>query len=130
MGEHLSLVEGLLARLHGPMSLRFLMQPLMALFFAVRDGRRDARDGNAPYFWGLLSDRANRREMLASGWKSIAKVFVVAIVLDFAFQWVVFHDLRPAGALLAGVILALVPYLVIRGPINRLLRRRQPGVGP
>ena len=123
MGDHLSFVDGLLARLDGPMSLRFLMQPLMALFFAFRDGRKDALDGQTPFFWGLFTDPEHRGDMLRSGWKSIGKVFVIAIALDLIFQYIVFHEFRPVGALLAGVILALVPYALLRGPVNRISQR-------
>ena len=123
MGDHLSFVDGLLARLDGPMSLRFLMQPLMALFFAFRDGRKDALDGQTPFFWGLFTDPEHRGDMLRSGWKSIGKVFVIAIALDLIFQYIVFHEFRPVGALLAGVILALVPYVLLRGPVNRISQR-------
>lgn len=35
----------LLARPGGPMSFRFLLQPVMAAIVAIRDGRRDARRG-------------------------------------------------------------------------------------
>ena len=128
MGDHFSFVDGLLMRLHGPMGLRFLLQPLMALFFAFRDGRNDARAGRPPYLWGLFTaTEAQRHDMLAGGWKSIGKVFVIAIVLDLVFQVIVFKDLRPAAALLAALILALVPYVLLRGPINRLLRRKAHG---
>ena len=34
----------------------------MAIFFAIRDGLKDAREGKPPYFWGLPSPtRANGR---------------------------------------------------------------------
>lgn len=123
MGDPLSFIDGLLVRLQGPMSFRFLLQPLMGIFFAFRDGRIDAKEGRAPYFWGLFTNPEHRVDMLRSGWKSIGKVFIIAVVLDFVFQYIVFHDFRPGGALIAGVILALVPYLLIRGPVNRLMRR-------
>ena len=123
MGDHLSFVDGLLTRLDGPMSLRFLMQPLMALFFAFRDGRKDALVGQTPFFWGLFTDPEHRGDMLRSGWKSIGKVFVIAIALDLIFQYIVFHEFRPVGALLTGVILALVPYVILRGPVNRISQR-------
>jgi hypothetical protein len=112
MGEHLSFIDGLLARIDGP----------MALFFALRDGIRDARERRSPYFWALFTESSHRREMLQSGWKSIGKVFVIAIVLDLVFQYIVFRDFRPIGALLAGMTLALLPYLLLRGPVNRLVR--------
>ena len=130
MGDHLSFIEGLSARLHGPMSFRFLLQPLVALFFAIRDGRKDAREGRAPYFWALFTDPGHRHAMVVSGWKSIGKVFIIAIVLDVVFQYIVFRDFRPIGALLAWLILALVPYLLLRGPVNRLMRRKAKGEKP
>ena len=122
--------EGLLARWQGPMSFRLIIQPLMALLFAFIDGRRDAREGRPPYFWGLFTSPEHRREMLQSGWKSIGKVFLIAIVLDFVFQFLQFRNLRPHGALVAGVILAIIPYLLLRGPINRLLQRKAKGGKP
>ncbi len=125
MVDPMELVDGLMARLSGPMHLRLILQPLMALFFAYRDGRRDARESRPPYFWGLLTGPEHRREMLRSGWKGIGNVFVLAVVLDLIFQYVEFHQFRlHGGALLAGVALALIPYLLIRGPVNRL---SQPG---
>ena len=124
MGDYLSFADGLLARLHGPMSLRFFLQPAMALVFAVRDGVRDAREGRPPFLWGLVTaDAAQRREMLANGWKSIGKVFLVALALDLVYQLVARHTFHLVAALLAGAILALIPYLVFRGPVNRLARR-------
>ncbi len=120
MGDYLSFTDGLIARIQGPMSFRLLMQPLIALYFAFRDGRRDAQEGKAPFFWGLFTQPEHRREMLQSGWKSIGKVFVIAIVLDGVFQYLAFPVFRPLGALSAGVVLALVPYVVLRGPVNRL----------
>ena len=125
MGEQLSFIDGLMARIDGPMSFRLVLQPLVALFFAFRDGRRDAREGKSPYFWALFTEPGHRREMLTSGWRSIGKVFVIAVALDLLFQYLVFHDFRPLGALLTGLILALVPYLLLRGPVNRFMRLKQ-----
>ncbi len=128
MGDYLGFIDGLLARLQGPMSFRFLMQPLMALFLAFRDGRKDAREGRPPYFWGLFTDPEHRDDMLRSGWKSIGKVFIVAIILDNVFQYIVFHNFhRPGAGLIVGVILALVPYLLLRGPVSRLMRPQTKG---
>ena len=122
-------LNGLTERLHGPMNFRFLLQPLMASFFAFRDGRKDAKAGKPPYFWALFKHTDQRRELIRDGWKSIGKVFIVAVVLDVVFQLVVFREVRlRGGALWAGVILALLPYLFLRGPINRLVRGK--GSGP
>lgn len=130
MGDHLSFIDGLLARLQGPMYFRLLLQPLMALFFAIRDGRKDAREGRVPFFWAVFTDAGHRRDILLSGWKSIGKVFIIAIVLDLVFQYIEFRDFRPAGALLTGCVLAIVPYVLVRGPVTRLSRRNTTGEKP
>jgi len=124
MGDYLSFFDALLARLQGPMNFRFLLQPLLAAFFAFRDARRDIREGLPPFFWTLFTDPEHRRYMLVSGWKSVCKVLIVAIVLDLVFQYRALRVFHPAVALLAGLVLALVPYLLVRGPLSRLMRRK------
>lgn len=124
MTEHLDFVSGLLARIQGPFSFRLILQPLVALYFGIRDGIGDFRERKPPYFWALFTEPDHRREMLGHGWKSIGKVFVVAVVLDLVFQYVVFRDFRLIGALIAGLILAVIPYLLVRGPVNRVMRSR------
>jgi hypothetical protein len=118
--------ENLIARVTGPMKFRLLLQPSMAIFFAVREGLKDAREGKPPYFWGCLTDRGEREAMLKEGWKSIGKVFALAVVLDIVYQliehrWLVY----PGEAILVAIILAIVPYLLIRGPVNRVVRRKR-----
>ena len=122
MGEYWSFIDGLIARIDGPMCLRLVIQPIVALVFALRDGRKDAWEARPPYFWALFTEPEHRRELLESGWQSVGKVFILAIVLDLVFQYLVFTNFRPVGALLAGIILAIVPYLLVRGPVNRFMR--------
>lgn len=113
----------ILERPDGPLALRFYLQPLMATFFAVRDGLRDARAGRPAYLWSLFTDPAGRRERLRDGWRSVGKIFVIAMVLDLLYQAAVLRGLRPVQGLLVAVTLALAPYALLRGPANRLLRR-------
>ena len=126
MDELSRIVQEMLGRTEGPFSLRFLLQPLMASIFAVRDGLKDARSGKPPFLWTAITDPSQRSELLKSGWKSVGKIFIVAVVLDLIYQIVVFHALRPVQGILVPVVLALVPYIVLRGPVNRLSRRRRP----
>lgn len=116
-----SFMEGLMVRIDGPMSFRLFVQPLVALFFGIRDGRSDARAGAPPYFWAMATNGDHRRDMLKGGWKSIGKVFILAVVLDLIFQYLTFSAFHFLGALVAGVVLALVPYLLLRSIVNRLL---------
>ena len=113
--------ENIVGRVHGPMKFRMVLQPLMAIIFAFRDGRRDAREGKAPYAWALFTNPGHRRELLRSGWKSVGKIFLIALVLDGVYQYIALKWFYPAEALVVAFLLALVPYLLLRGPINRLL---------
>ena len=103
------------------MNFRFFLQPMIALFFAVRDFRRDEREGRSPFFLALLTGRGHRRELVLSAWKSVGKVFVLAVVLELVFQYIELRVFHPSVALLAGLILVVVPYLLLRGPVSRLI---------
>ncbi|MCJ7500905.1 hypothetical protein MUP29_11690 [bacterium] len=116
------IVENLIGRIHGPLTFRLILQPLMATIYATLDGRRDAREGKPPYFWALFTDAEHRRDMLKEGWKSVSKVFILAILIDGIYQFMVFQWFYPGEALILALILAIVPYLLLRGPINRIWR--------
>jgi hypothetical protein len=112
------------ARITGPMRFRLVLQPAMAAFFAVRSGVADARSGHTPYFATLLSDPANRVALAESGWKDVGKVFVLAIVLDAVYQFIESRHVSAVDAFMVAVVLAIVPYVVLRGLVTRLVRRR------
>jgi len=114
-----------IARFDGPLHFRLLMQPLMAILFALRDGSRDAREGRSAYLWTLLTDAAQRHYLLESGWKGISKVFVLAFALDVVYQFMVWRGLKPLQALMTAIVLAVIPYAVLRGPVNRVLQMTQ-----
>ena len=109
-------------RFDGPLHFRLFIQPLMAILFAVRDGRRDAREGRGAYLWTFFTDPTQHRYLLESGWKGIAKVFVLAFALDVAYQVYVWHGLKPLQASLTATTLAVIPYVLARGPVSRLVR--------
>ena len=79
----------LAARVSGPMKFRLVLQPCVAAFFAIRSGLADARAGRPPYFWTLVTDPAQRAYMIKDGWKSVGKVFMLALVLDVVYQIIV-----------------------------------------
>lgn len=110
-------------RVTGPMWFRFLLQPAMAIYFAVRAGLEDARTGKSPYFWGLMTDPEHRAEMLKSGWKSVGKVFLLALALDLIYQVMVLKFFFPIEALIIAFSLAFVPYLMFRGLVTRIARK-------
>jgi hypothetical protein len=94
----------------------------MAILFAIRDGVKDARADRPPYLWTVFTHPEERRRLLADGWRAIGKVFILALVLDVVYQVMVFRRVYPVEMLDVIIILAVVPYSVLRGPINRLVR--------
>lgn len=118
-------IENLIGRISGPMKFRLLVQPLMAAVFAVRDGLKDARKERPPYFWAIFTRPDQRSGMLRDGWKSVGKIFVLAVIIDLVEQLIFFRWFYPGEAFLVAFILACIPYLLIRGPVNRIARVKQ-----
>lgn len=114
----------LLARVSGPMKFRLVLQPAMACFFAIRSGLADARAGKPPYFWALLSEPAHRSYMIKDGWKSVGRVFLLALALDVVYQIIVLRFVYPGEAIIVAFILAIVPYLILRGLVTRAARKK------
>lgn len=114
------IIENMGDRLTGPMKFRFFLQPAMAIIFAVLAGLKDAKAGRTPYFWSLLFYPESRTEMLKDGWKSVGKVFVLALILDVIYQIIVLHFVYPGEAIVTAFALAILPYLIIRGLVTRL----------
>jgi hypothetical protein len=110
-------------RVTGPMKFRLVLQPLMAITFAILGGIKDARTGRVPYSWAVLTDQKHRRDLLKSGWKSVGKIFILALILDAVYQYIELRWFYPVEALYVAFLLAIVPYMLLRGPVNRLTRR-------
>src|SRR5579864_9518383 len=123
------IAENLAARIGGPLTLRLIIQPTVAAFFAIRAGLKDAQEGRVPYGWVILTDPVNRRDLLREGWKDVAKVFAIAVAIDFVYQISELRWFYPEEALIVAVILALIPYLLLRGPANRVARHWHRGAG-
>lgn len=117
--------DNLVARVTGPLHFRLLLQPLMATLFAVRDGLGDAREKRSPYLWLIAVNSGERRKKLAEGWKAVSRVFVLAVVIDAVYQFISVKWFYPGEALIVATVLALVPYLLIRGPVNRIAQAIQ-----
>ncbi len=110
-------------RAAGPFSLRLLLQPCLALIFAIRDGRSDAAAGNPPYLQRLAFHKGDRRETLATAWGSVGKVLIMALVLDCAFQFATARSVSLWEAVGMAILLCAVPYTLMRGPAARLAKR-------
>ena len=114
--------EDLIGRIGGPMSFRLILQPAMALFFGIRDGLKDARSGRPAYLWTVFTNPAERGYLLHEGWKAMIRVFILGLVMDAIYQFIVLRWFYPGEALITAFVLAFVPYLLTRGPVNRIAR--------
>ena len=108
------------ARLTGPMNLRLIGQPTVAAILAIRAGLRDARQDRPFFLSTLLRNPAHRRELLHQGWEDVGKVFLIAAILDVIYQLIVHRGVYRLELLLTAVTLAIVPYVLLRGPVTRV----------
>lgn len=115
-------VDNLFGRLDGPLHFRFIMQPVMAMILAMIGGIKDAKLGKPPYLWGMFSGPQHRKEFLQDGWKHAGRIFILAIVLELIYQPLVLHAFYPGEMLIVAFLLAIVPYVLVRGPANRIAR--------
>ena len=109
----------------GPMALRFLLQPTMAIIAALHDGIKDARTGRTPYLWTILTSSEKRGGRLREGLIATARTILIGLVMDTIYQAVVLKTFFPGEAVIVAILLAFVPYLLLREPIARIARRFQ-----
>lgn len=112
--------ENLVGRWSGPMSFRFLIQPAVAIAFAIRAGLRDARLEKPPFLWTLFWNSDTRHARLQDLWKDVGTVFIVALVLDSIYQLIVHAGVFTLELLITATVLAVVPYIVFRGLVTRI----------
>lgn len=113
--------QNLLERPTGPMTFRFILQPIMASIAAWRDGARDARSGRSPYFWTMLTNPAAVGGRLQEGLIATSRILLLGLVMDVIYQAIVFKTFHPGEAAIISILLAFVPYLLLRGPISRVV---------
>jgi hypothetical protein len=107
-----------------PMRFRFILQPLMAAIAAIHDGREDARAGRSPYFMTVLRNPRERVGRLREGLNATARIILLGLVMDVIYQLIVLKTFYPNEALVIALLLAFVPYLIIRGLVLRVARLR------
>ncbi len=110
-------------RFGGPLTFRLIFQPTMAAILALRAGLADAREGRPAYLWTMFTDTGARRDLLRSGWHDVGRVFALAFGVDAVYQVIVLQWWYPLQALIVACVLAIVPYILVRGPVTRLARR-------
>lgn len=109
-------------RAGGPMTFRFILQPTMAALAALHDGIDDARTGRPPYLWNLLTNPADRARSLRESVISTARIILLGIVMDGIYQYTVLKTFYPGEMALIALLLAFVPYVLLRGPFGDIAR--------
>lgn len=114
----------MIARTEGPMTFRLYLQPAMALITALIDGIKDARTGRTPYFWLLThTDAAGRKAAWREGVTATTRILLLGVAMDVIYQLKVYGAFsHPLETLVVAIVLAFVPYLLMRGPIARIAR--------
>jgi hypothetical protein len=116
--------HSLLDRPGGPFIFRFVLQPAMASMAALRDGLQDARTGRAPFLRSVLTDPSQRRARLDEALIATSRIVLLGLAMDTAYQLIEFKTFRPVEALIIALLLGVLPYLVLRGLVTRIARRR------
>ena len=112
----------LVGRISGPMNFRLILQPIVASGIAVWSGIKDTREGRPPFLWTAITDPVQRPLLIRSGWKDVGKVFILAAVLDAIYQLIQHRGVYILELLIVAPTLAIVPYILLRGPVSRIAR--------
>jgi hypothetical protein len=114
--------QDLLDRPNGPMTFRLILQPSMASIAALVDGIKDAKAHRSPYLWTVLTDPAKRGGRLHEGLISTARTILLGLGMDVIYQFVVLKTFYPGEAVIVAIVLCFLPYLLLRGPFERIVR--------
>ena len=108
------------ARPGGPMTFRFVLQPCMAAIAAYHDGAKDARLGRSPYLWSVLTRSGGGAGRLREALIATARIVLLGFAMDAVYQATVLKTFYPGEMVLIAILLAFLPYLLLRGPFARL----------
>ena len=112
--------QNLLDRPSGPMTFRFFLQPIMASIAASLHGVKDARTGRSPYLWTMFTHPEKAGGRLHEGLIATSRVILLGLVMEVIYQLTVFETFHPGEAAIISILLAFVPYLLLRGLFTRL----------
>jgi hypothetical protein len=121
MNSSLDTTQRLIAQLTGPMHVRFILQPALAIILGIRDGIHDAKEGKPAFLWDLLTNTAGCKGQLKSAVRRLLIPLIVAIVLEAIAQHLLFDQVRILRAVVLGVTIIGLPYSLARGVTNRMV---------
>jgi len=69
-----------------------------------------------------VRDPEGRSGRLWTGIVSTARILILAVIMDVIYQLLVLKTFYPAESAIIAILLAFVPYLLLRGPLARVAR--------
>jgi len=119
--DGLSFFASDLSDVYGSMKLRFILQILIGVVAATRDGLKDARECRPPYFWSVLAAHGHERRVLMQQESvAVGRAMAAGAVVDALYQLVVLRWIHLFELVGVVFVLVVMPYLIWRGPINRI----------
>ena len=101
-------------------TLRFFIQPALAVALGVIHGIRDHRRGRAPYLIGLVHARGRRFANVGKGLREILVPLCVAVIFSDVFQYVNRGRISLGYGVLYAVLFVAIPYFIARALANRV----------
>jgi hypothetical protein len=71
----------------------------------------------------VVTGSDSRRDRLREGAVATGKIILLAMLLDAIYQYIELKTFYPFEALVTAIVLAFVPYVLLRGPAARIVRR-------
>ena len=68
----------------------------------------------------MLTNPATVGGRLHEGLIATARILLLGLVMDVIYQAIVFDTFHPGEAAIISILLAFVPYLLLRGPATRI----------
>ena len=93
------LSQNVVSRISGPMNFRLVLQPI----------------------WTTITNAFQRPTLVREAGKDVGKVFILAVVLDAVYQLIAHRGVYLLELLIVAPVLAFLPYILLRGPVTRLV---------
>lgn len=114
--------DELIGRASGPLKFRLFVMPTVVTILAIRADRRDARERRPAPLGAFIMDPIERRRLFRIALKDIGRIFLFALALDSIYQLFVLKAFHFDQLLIVAITCAVVPYVLVRGPITRVAR--------
>ena len=86
---------------------------------------RDARENKPTFLRAVAFHPEQRRDLLRYAWKDIGNAFLVGVIMDVVYQLIALRWLYPNEAIIVAFLLALIPYVLVRTVLRRLVGQKK-----